>query len=289
MSAIPFRRTNADDDQSDPGTMGFLDHLDELRTRLIRSLIAVGCGMGVAVLFVDRIAEFILRPIAKAMGPGTELVATGLTEPLAFYLDLVLIGGLVLAAPVVTYQVWRFVAPGLYASEKRLVTPLLVMFTLDTAAAAAFSHYVLFPSSVSILSKTVPEQVVFLPTLASTFALYKSTLLAMLVVFQLPAIVFLMTRLRAMSAGFLIRHIRYALLLIVVAAAVLTSTGDALNLLMTALPMFAIYAISIVVAWVAKPRSDAPESTPGSSALGLLISASMFEQARRRRLTRSHR
>ena len=104
--------------------MGFLDHLDELRTRLIRSLIAVGVGMGVAFFFNDEISDFVLRPVADALPPHTNLVA-GLTEGFGFYVDLSLIGGVLLAAPFVTYQVWRFVAPGLYSHEKKLVLPLV--------------------------------------------------------------------------------------------------------------------------------------------------------------------
>src|SRR5438045_1708227 len=110
-----------DDDSSDrpgAGEMGFLEHLDELRSRIIRSLIAVGVGMLVAFFFVDRLGEFVLTPALRALPPGTTLIYTKPGEQLSFYLDVALIGGLILAAPFVMYQVWRFIAPGLYAREK---------------------------------------------------------------------------------------------------------------------------------------------------------------------------
>ena len=96
----------------DAGTMGFLEHLDELRTRLIRSLLSLAVGMAIAFVFVERISAFVLGPVKGALTPGAELVA-GLTESVAFNIDLAFIGGVILAAPFITYQVWRFVAPGL--------------------------------------------------------------------------------------------------------------------------------------------------------------------------------
>src|SRR5262245_39226162 len=123
MSTIP---PEVSEPGQDAGTMGFLDHLDELRTRLIRSLMSLAVGMAIAFAFVERISAFVLGPVKEALTPGAELVA-GLTESVAFNIDLAFIGGVILAAPFITYQVWRFVAPGLYANEKRLVVPLVLM------------------------------------------------------------------------------------------------------------------------------------------------------------------
>jgi sec-independent protein translocase protein TatC len=104
---------NAPDDRPPEGSMGFLDHLEELRKRIIRSCVAIGAGMLVAFMFVDRIGDFVLAPTLRALPPGTSLIFTRPGEGFSFYLDLALIGGVVLAAPFVTYQVWRFIAPGL--------------------------------------------------------------------------------------------------------------------------------------------------------------------------------
>jgi sec-independent protein translocase protein TatC len=103
--------------------MGFLDHLDEFRTRIIRSCLAIGAGMAIAYLFVERIAKFVLRPTLNVLPPGERLVFTRPGEGFSFDLDIALIGGCVLAAPFVMYQVWRFIAPALYANEKRFALP----------------------------------------------------------------------------------------------------------------------------------------------------------------------
>jgi sec-independent protein translocase protein TatC len=280
--AAPLRKSP---DDVDAGRMGFLEHLDELRTRLIRSLVAVGVGMGVAFFFNDEISVFVLGPVGRALPPGTGLVANGLTEGFGFYVDLALVGGVLLAAPFVTYQVWRFVAPGLYATEKRLVLPLVVMAAICTLAGAAFSHYLLFPSSVWFLSRLLPKGVVLLPSLHDAFELYKGALLAMVIVFQLPTLIFLLARLNAVSAGFLWRNFKYAFLISFIASAVLTATGDPGNQVLVAVPMLAMYVLSIGIAWLVRPRrtDDVTMNDADAKALGLVISATVFEQARRRR------
>jgi sec-independent protein translocase protein TatC len=128
------------DDDLGEGRMGFLEHLDELRKRIIRSCIAIGIGMAVAFIFVDRIAEFVEGPILRMLPPGSALVFIRPGEGLSFHLDLALIGGVVLAAPFVMYQVLRFIAPGLYAKEKRFAIPFIVLTMIGTLGGALFSH-----------------------------------------------------------------------------------------------------------------------------------------------------
>src|SRR5579872_99555 len=105
------------------GAMGFLDHLDELRSRLIRSCIAIAAGMVVAFAFADRLGDFVLAPTLKALPAGDPIILTKIGEGFSFYLDVAFIGGVILAAPFVMYQVWLFVAPALYANEKRFAVP----------------------------------------------------------------------------------------------------------------------------------------------------------------------
>lgn len=150
MAALSFqKRPQEPDDDVPDGAMGFLEHLDELRTRIIRSCIALAIGMVVAFAFIDRIADFVLGPTLRMLPPGTSLIMTRFGEGLSFYMDLALLGGVLLAAPFVTYQVWRFVAPGLYARERRLILPFIVLAACGTLAGALFSHFVLFPSMVA--------------------------------------------------------------------------------------------------------------------------------------------
>jgi len=265
--------------------MGFLEHLDELRRRLIRALIALAAGMAVAFLFLDRIADFVLGPTLGALPQGTRLVTTRPGEGIAFYFDLALLGGVVLAAPFITYQIWRFIAPGLYAREKRLVIPIVLMATFGTIAGAAFAHYLLFPSTIEFFARFNSRFTAYMPRLEDTFGLYKSLLLAMVGVFQIPTLVLFLARMGLVTPRFLWRHIDYAVLIIFTAAAVLTSSLDWWNQTIVAGPMVAMYLLSIVVAWLAAPRDRA--SVDSSQPLRLVITASMLEGVRRRERART--
>jgi len=264
--------------------MGFLEHLDELRRRLIRALVALGAGMAVAFFFLDRIAELVLGPTLRALPKGATLVTSRPGEGIAFYFDLALIGGVVLAAPFITYQVWRFVAPGLYTREKRLAIPVVLMAVVGTVAGAAFTHYLLFPSTIEFFARFNSRFTVYMPRLEDTFGLYKSLLLAMVGVFQIPTLVLFLARMGLVTPRFLWRNFPYAVLIIFTAAALLTSSLDWWNQTIVAGPMVAMYLLSIVVAWLAAPRDR--EAADGSQQLRLVITASMLEGVRRRERAR---
>lgn len=210
------RRRLVPKDTQPAGTMGFLEHLDELRTRIVRSCIAIALGMAVAMLFYDRLGTFVLEPTLRTLPPGSELIFTRPSEMFAFYFNVALIGGVVLAAPFVSYQVWRFVAPGLHTSEKRLVIPFVVLATAGTFAGALFSHYVLFPTSMAFFSAFSSLHVRFMPRVEDTFDQYLKMLLAMVIVFQMPPVVFVLAKMRIVTARFLWRNIKYAILAVFV-------------------------------------------------------------------------
>jgi sec-independent protein translocase protein TatC len=265
------------------GKMGFLEHLDELRRRLIYSCIAAAAGMVIAFLFVGRIADFVLAPVFRRMPPGTSLIMTRPGEGLSFYLDLSLMGGIMLAAPFVTYQVWRFIAPGLYAREKRLVLPFVLLATLGTIGGAAFSHYVLFPSMMAFFGTFDAPRIRFMPTIEHTFDLYRNTLIGMVAVFQIPTLVFFLARIHVVTARFLWRHIKYAVLVIFIVAAVLTPSPDPWNQAVFAAPMLGLYVISIGIAWLVAPRRPSGSADRfGSRELKLVFAAAVIDQARRR-------
>jgi sec-independent protein translocase protein TatC len=274
------KRRDTDRDGETGGMMGFLEHLEELRRRLTRALIALVGGMAVALFFVDRIAEFALRPTIQALPDGAALMTSRPSEGIAFYLDLALIGGVVLAAPFITYQAWRFIAPGLYAREKRLAIPLMLMGAIGAVAGAAFTHYLLFPSTIEFFGRFNSKFTTYAPRLEDTFGLYKSLLLSMVAVFQIPTLVFFLALMGLVTARLLWRNIHYAILIIFIAAAVLTSSPDWWNQTILAAPMLAMYLVSIVVAWLAAPR-DRARMPIEKNGLRLVVAASVIDQLRR--------
>jgi len=279
------RRQDTDDD-APGGAMGFLDHLDELRTRIIRSCIALAIGMLVAFAFIGRIADFVLEPTLRMLPPGTSLIMTRFGEGLSFYMDLALLGGIVLAAPFVTYQVWGFVAPGLYARERRLIIPFILLATCGTLAGALFSHYVLFPSMISFFGTFDSPQMRLMPRVEDTFALYKNMLIGMVAVFQIPTLVFFLARLRVVTPRLLWRHLGNAVLVSFIASAVLTPSLDPWNQVVFAAPMITLYVLSIAVAWVVAPRRSDDDAPNASRNLKLVFAATVIEQASRHHRSR---
>jgi sec-independent protein translocase protein TatC len=286
MPPLNSRHQEFEPPEDDLATMGFLDHLDELRSRLIKSCLAIAGGMLISCFFVTRIADIVLSPMLSSLPTGTPLIYTRPGEGFAFYLDLSLMGGIVLAVPFVTYQVWRFIAPGLYVKEKRLVVPFLLLAIAGTISGALFSHDLLFPSMMAFFGNFDSPRMRFMPRIEDTFALYKNTLIGMVVVFQIPTLVFVLARVGAVTARFLWRHLNYAVLIAVIAGALLTPSADPWNQLVFAAPMVAMYLLGIALAWIVHPGPSHATGHAGT-ALRLVFAAGVIEQSRRLRSGRS--
>jgi sec-independent protein translocase protein TatC len=249
------------------GKMGFLDHLDELRTRIIRACIAVAAGMVVAFAFIDRIVDFMLAPSRRMLPPGAKMIYTQPGEAFGFDISVALIAGVLLASPYIMFQVWRFIAPGLYSNEKKFVVPFVSLTTVGVLAGAAFSHYVLFPHLIAFFGTFQSADLTFMPRLEDVFDLYTKMLLGMCVVFQMPTLAFFLARMRLVTAGFLWRNFKYAFLIIFIIAAVLTPTADPWNQTVFAAPMVGLYLISILIVWAAQPRPRGRADDGGSSSV----------------------
>jgi sec-independent protein translocase protein TatC len=269
--------------------MGFLEHLDELRTRIIRAAIAVAAGMAIAFVFYQRLADFVLRPILASLPAGSSLVFIKPGEGFSFYLNVSLIGGLLLSAPLVMYQVWRFIAPGLYANEKKMAIPFVALTSAGSLGGALFSHYVLFPALMTFYGDFSSARMKFMPGVEGTVDLYLKMMLGMVVVFQIPTVVYFLAKMRLVTGRFLWRRLKFAILLIFIAAAVLTPSTDPWNQIVFAAPMIGLYVLSIGIAWLVGPtgsqdasgRNDPPH-------LKLVFAAAVVDQAWRQR-TRTSR
>jgi len=267
-----------DDDENSAGAMGFLDHLEELRKRLIRACIAIAVGMGVSWFFIDRIADFVLAQILRTLPPGSELIYTNPSDGFAFWFNLSLIAGIALAAPFVIYQVWGFIAPGLYSHEKKFVVPFVLFTAIGTLLGALFANYLLFPGMMKFFGTFSTGKIRMLPSINETFDHYLLMMLGMIAVFQLPTLVYFLAKLRLVTAGFLWRNFKYAILIIFIAAALLTASPDWWNQTAFALPMVGLYLISIGIAWVVGPRDqESTDRLSRSIKLGLLVAASHLQ------------
>jgi sec-independent protein translocase protein TatC len=256
MSALPKYTPDYDDDPQPlrEGTMGLLEHLEELRRRLIVALSAVVGGALVGLIVADRVFDFVMQPLRQALPAGAERIYTEPTEGFGVYLQVVILTGLIVASPVVLWQAWAFIAPGLYTREKRVAIPFVMSATCCFLAGAAFSHYIAFPAATTFLASFSNDYIKFRPRLGPSFAMYLHMLLIFGATFQMPTVTMFLARLGMITARWLIRHVKYAILLIFIVAAVATPTADPSGQIVLAVPMLVLYAISIVVAWVCAPR-----------------------------------
>ena len=260
MALVPFpqktRTTDPEPDWDDPddqlddsGKMSFLEHLDELRKRLMWSIAGIGIGFVVAFFYVKQIFTFVMGPMQALLPPGQHLVYTEPSEAFVLYIKLAAIAGLLIASPLVMWQVWRFVAPGLYAHEKRFAIPFALLTSSFFILGAAFSHYIVFRLSWQFFAGFADDTVVFMPRIEPAFSLYIKLLLAFGLVFQMPTVVLFLARMGIITPRFLWRNFKYAVLIIFIAAAILTPDGSPVTQTAMAAPMIVLYLFSIFLAW----------------------------------------
>ena len=231
------------------GKMSFLEHLDELRRRLIVSVYALVGGCVISFIFVGKTQAFIMEPLFRLMD-GQKLIYLAPTEGFMLMMKIGALGGLFVALPVIVLQLWLFIAPGLYANEKRFAIPFVLLGTVFFVAGAAFSHYVAFPYSWVFFKSFETTYLEFKPDIAYAFSLWVKMLLAFGVIFQMPTIVFFLARMGMVSAGFLVKHTKYAVLIIFILGAVLSPGTDVVSQALMAGPMLVLYALSIGIAWL---------------------------------------
>ena len=247
--------TDPDETELDGGRMSFLEHLDELRHRLIASLVGISIGCVIAFIFLDRwIFPFIMTPMQQMLPGSGKLITTEASEFFMLWLKVGFLSGLLIAMPFILYQVWLFVAPGLYSHEKRFAVPFVVFSSIFFFAGAIFSHYVAFPVTWRFFIDFTADFVEFMPRTGPAFALYVKMLLAFGVVFQMPVLVFALARMGVVTGRFLLRNFKYATLIIFILGAVLSPGGDIPSQLLMAGPMMVLYMLSIGIAFVFQKR-----------------------------------
>ena len=229
--------------------MSFTGHLAELRQRLIISVIAVAAGFLAAYYYSDRLYWLLASPLLEALPQGQDfMVFTGVVEPFFIYLKVALLAGLVIASPVVVYQVWAFVAPGLYRDERRWFIFIVIFSVVLFVSGAAFAFKVVFPFGFKYLLSYSTQGLKPFLSMGQYFSMATRLLLAFGLVFQLPLAILVLSRLGIVSARQLVAWWRYAIVAILVASAVLTPTPDVFNQMLMAGPLAVLYVMGIVVA-----------------------------------------
>ncbi len=231
------------------------EHLAELRTRLFKILIAWGIGFAGAWNFSEQIFGYLLEPATQALGDGGKLQAIAPTEIFFTYLKCALLAGFVFALPVIFWQLWAFIAPGLYPSEKKVALPFVVCSTLLFAGGGAFGYFLVFPLVYDFFAGFSSSFVESAWTMKEVFSLTTRLLLAFGTGFELPVLVFFLSAAGIVDPSQFIGGLKYAVLVSFVFAAVLTPP-DIVSQVLLAVPLVVLYVLGVGVAYLFAPRRD---------------------------------
>ena len=229
--------------------MPLLAHLEELRRRILVSIVSLFVAFVVCWAFARQIFLILERPIRPFLPDGEALTFINLSDPFMLYIKVAFLAAVFFASPILLWQVWLFLRPALYASERRLAGPFIIFTTLFFLAGGYFGYEVAFPMVVHFLLG-VGEDFRQMVTVQAYFRMLSKILLGLGVVFELPVLIFFLARLGLVTAGQLLRWFRWAVLAIFVIAAVITPTPDVATQTVFAVPMILLYLLGIVVAWL---------------------------------------
>lgn len=244
-------------------SMPLLTHLEELRKRLIFSVLGILVGFVSCWSFAGRIFGLMQQPIIGALrrhGIAGGLVYLNPTEPFNLYLYVALVGGIFVASPFVFYQLWLFIAPGLYREEKRYVLPFLLSTVALFVAGGLFGYKMVYPASLDFLVG-YGRQFQPMITIGEYTRLFVTIIVGLGLIFEMPILVLFLALMRLITARWMWRNLRYSILVIFIIAAIVTPTADLLNMCLFAAPMVALYGISIGVAWLVNSKRERGEGS----------------------------
>ena len=233
--------------------MTFLEHLDELRRRLWRAVLALAIAFFLCWLVADRILDFLFIPIRKHLFEGGEIIFINITEPFFTKMKVSFLAAIFFASPFVLYQLWKFISPGLYSKEKKYALPFIFFSTAFFVGGGLFGYYVALPVTAKFLLQ-MGEGFTAQLTLKSAFQFESWILLGLGLIFEMPILIFFLTRLGIITPKFLLSKFQYAVLIIFIIAAVITPTGDVVTLCVFALPMIGLYLLGIAISYIFRKR-----------------------------------
>ncbi len=235
-------------------------HLQELRKRLILSFIAVGAGFVLCYAFAESIFDILAAPLIKMMPTGGSLIFVSVAEAFFTYMKVAFIAGLILTSPFVLYQIWAFVAPGLYRNEKRYVVPFVLAGSFFFALGILFGYLVALPVGFKFLLGYATDFIKPMPSMKEYLSFSIKFLLAFGLVFEFPVVLVLLARIGVVDAKTLARQRKYAILLIFIFAAVMTPP-DLISQVLMALPLMGLYELSILLSKIFGKKSPPVQST----------------------------
>ncbi len=232
--------------------MHFLDHLEELRWRLLKSFISILIGSVVTFYFIDLIIEFLIKPTQSLTNP-MDLQVLKVQGMFMIKWGIALIGGFVLAIPVLTYQLWKFIAPGLYLNERKYVGPLIFFTYLSFLIGLVFSYTVIIPFSLEFFTSIGVDQIENNFSINYYFNFVTWLMIGSGLIFELPVLVFILSVIGLLTPAFMSHYRRHSIVIILILSAFITPP-DPVSLVLMFIPLWLLYEISIGVSWLANRK-----------------------------------
>jgi sec-independent protein translocase protein TatC len=253
---------DGDEDEDGMLRMSFMEHLEELRSRIIKGLVGCGVAFGVSLCFSEPLWRFVRQPATRALlSLGYNPPNLTMIEPMEgfniIWFKLPLVCAIFLSCPWLLYQVWAFVSPGLYKNERRWAAPFILTAAGLFIAGGVFAYFVIFPFGLTfLLGIGNNDYVVPMVTITEYFNIFVNVILGVGLVFELPVLIFFLTLLRIVTPSFLMNHSRYAILIIFIVAAIVTPTPDVVNLMLFATPMCLLFYVGIFASYLLVLRRE---------------------------------
>ncbi len=229
-------------------SMPFLDHLEELRWRLIKSIASVLIGAVISFYFIDQIIEFLVKP-TEALESSMDLQVLKVQGMFMIKWSIALFGGIIISIPVLTFQIWKFVAPGLYIDEKKYIIPLIIFTFLSFLCGLIFAYMIVIPFSLSFFTSVGFEGIQNKFSINYYFSFITWLMIGSGLIFELPVIVFILSFIGLLTPAFMRHYRRYAIVIILVLSAFITPP-DPVSLVLMSIPLLVLYELSIGVSWL---------------------------------------
>jgi sec-independent protein translocase protein TatC len=250
-----------EEEKSDEEKLPLTSHLEELKARTIRILIAIGIGFGVCYLFREWSFKVITRPLIAALPEHSSMIFTGLPEAFFIHMKIAFFGSLFLTAPYTLFEIWRFISPGLYKKEKRVVVPFVLFSTILFSGGILFGYFIALPPAFRFFVSFSTDFLKPMISFREYLSLMLRFLLAFGLSFEMPVFIFFLAKIGVVDSKMLARQRRFAILIIFIAAAVLTPSPDVISQILMAVPLLILYEASIILAKFARNKKAAAEKT----------------------------
>lgn len=241
------------EDPHEEAEMGFLEHLEELRWRLIKAVIGVVVGGIVAGIFIDPIMNFLLSP-AKSTTPPLELINLKPYGQLVLYMEVVIVCGIIFSIPNIFYQIWKFIEPGLMPSERKYISWIVIFSSLCFLGGISFAYFVMLPTALKFFAQFGTSAITNNIAVDEYFSFVISVMLAAGIVFELPMVSFFLSKLGILTPKFMRKYRKHAIVIILILAGILTPSPDITSQLLLGIPLLILYEISIIISKLSQPK-----------------------------------